>query len=60
MIRTDNSHEFQSKFHWRCEDLGFEHAYIRPANPNLNGKVKHSHLTDKQEFYQLLNLLKEV
>lgn len=55
MIRTDNGHEFQSKFHWHCEDLGLEHVYIKPASPNLNGKVERSHLTDKQEFYQLLH-----
>ncbi|MBE0348890.1 hypothetical protein PPEP_b0747 [Pseudoalteromonas peptidolytica F12-50-A1] len=29
--------------------------YIKPASPNLNGKVERSHLTDKREFYQLLN-----
>jgi len=55
MIRTDNGHEFQAKFHWHCEDLGLEHVYIKPASPNLNGKVERSHLTDKQEFYQLIN-----
>ncbi len=38
MIRTDNGHKFQSKFHWHCEDLGFEYVYIRPASPNLNGR----------------------
>ncbi|MCT8343907.1 MULTISPECIES: integrase core domain-containing protein [Photorhabdus] len=27
--------------------------YLRPVSLNLNGKVEHSHLTDKQEFYQL-------
>jgi transposase InsO family protein len=55
MIRTDNGSEFQSKFHWHCEDLGMEHVYIKPASPNLNGKVERSHLTDKREFYQLLS-----
>ncbi|TLX49231.1 IS481 family transposase [Pseudoalteromonas ruthenica] len=55
MIRTDNGHEFQSRFHWHCEDLGMQHVYIKPASPNLNGKVERSHLTDKREFYQLLN-----
>ena len=55
MLRTDNGHEFQSKFHWHCEDLGMQHVYIKPASPNLNGKVERSHLTDKREFYQLLN-----
>ena len=55
MTRTDNGHEFQSKFHCHCEDLGMQHVYIKPASPNLNGKVERSHLIDKRECYQLLN-----
>jgi len=55
MIRTDNGSEFQAKFHWHCEDIGLQHIYIKPASPNLNGKVERSHLTDKTEFYQLLD-----
>ncbi len=54
-IRTDNGHEFQSKFHWHVEDLGMRHIYIKPRSPNLNGKVERSHLTDEREFYQLLS-----
>lgn len=54
-VHTDNGHEFQSKFHWHAEDLGIIHRYIKPASPHLNGKVERSHLTDKQEFYQLLS-----
>jgi len=53
-VRTDNGHEFQSKFHWHVEDLGMRHAYIKPRTPHLNGKVERSHKTDQQEFYQLL------
>jgi len=60
VIRTDNGHEFQAKFHWHVEDLGMIHIYIKPASPNLNGKVEHSHLTDQQEFYQLLNYTNDV
>ncbi len=55
MIRTDNGHEFQARFHWHCIEKGIEHVYIKPGSPNLNGKVERSHLTDKQEFYQLLD-----
>lgn len=55
VIRTDNGHEFQAKFHWYIEDLGMIHVYIKPAIPRLNRKVERPHLTDKQEFYQLLN-----
>ncbi len=55
MIRTDNGSEFQAKFHWHVEDLGMIHVYIKPASPNLNGKVERSHLTDKQEFYQFID-----
>ena len=54
-IRTDNGHEFQTKFHWHVSDLGMLHFYIKPATPRLNGKVERSHLTDKREFYQMLD-----
>ncbi len=53
-VRTDNGHEFQAKFHWHVEDQGIRHVYIKPASPQLNGKVERSHRTDEQEFYQLL------
>jgi len=59
-IRTDNGHEFQVRFHWHVEDLGIRHVYIKPASPNLNGKVERSHLTDKLEFYQLLDYTDDV
>ena len=54
MIRTDNGHEFQARFHWHLRDLGIDHVYIKPASPRLNGKVERSHRTDAEEFYQLL------
>ncbi len=60
MIRTDNGSEFQAKFHWHLEDLGMQHVYIKPASPNLNGKVERSHLTDKQEFYQFIEYTDDV
>ena len=53
-IQRDNSHEFQAKFHWHCEDLGIRHIYIKPSTPRLNGKVERSHLTDKTAFHQLV------
>ena len=59
-IRTDNGHEFQAQFHWHVEDLGIGHVYIKPASPHLNGKVERSHLTDKLEFYQLLDYTDDV
>lgn len=59
-IRTDNGHEFQSKFNWHIHDLGMEHVYIKPATPRLNGNVERSHLTDKQEFYQLIDYKDDV
>ena len=55
MIRTDNGHEFQTKFHWHVTDLEMQHVYIKPASPRLNGKVERSHLTDQREFYQWLD-----
>ncbi|GAA4648940.1 IS481 family transposase [Kistimonas scapharcae] len=60
MIRTDNGSEFQAKFHWHVEDLGMQHVYIKPASPNLNGKVERSHLTDQREFYQLITYKDDV
>lgn len=60
MFRTDNGHEFQTKFHWHIADLGMLHAYIKPATPRLNGKVERSHLTDQREFYQLLDYKDDV
>jgi transposase InsO family protein len=54
-VHTDNGHEFQSQFHWHAKDCGIIHRYIKPASPHLNGKVERSHLTDHQEFYQLLS-----
>lgn len=60
MIRTDNGHEFQARFHWHCNDIGIEHVYIKPGSPNLNGKVERSHRTDKQEFYQLIEYKSDV
>ncbi len=59
-IRTDNGHEFQAKFNWHVQGLGMEHVYIKPATPRLNGKVERSHLTDKREFYQLLDYRDDV
>lgn len=59
-VRTDNGHEFQTKFHWHLEDLGIRHAYIKPRTPRLNGKVERSHGTDQREFYQLLDYKDDV
>jgi len=59
-IQTDNGHEFQAQFHWHCEDLGIRHIYIKKASPHLNGKVERSHLTDQQEFYQLLEYTDDI
>ncbi|SEL44307.1 Integrase core domain-containing protein [Colwellia chukchiensis] len=60
MIRTDNGHEFQTMFHWHTSELGLIHVYIKPASPNLNGKIGRSHLTDKRELYQLLDYKDDV
>ncbi len=59
-IQTDNGHEFQSKFHWHVQDCGMHHRYIKPGKPQHNGKVERSHLTDKREFYQLLEYKDDV
>jgi transposase InsO family protein len=59
-VRTDNGHEFQAKFHWHVEDKGIRHAYIKPASPQLNGKVERSHRSDQEEFYQLLTYKDDV
>jgi len=60
VIRTDNGHEFQSKFHWHVTDMGVIHNYIKPATPRLKGKVECSHLTDQRDFYQLLTYKDDV
>jgi transposase InsO family protein len=51
---SDNA-EFQSAFHWHVLDRGFQHVYIKPATPRLNGKVERSHRIDTDEFYRLLD-----
>jgi len=60
VIRTDNGHEFQAMFHWQASEIGLMHVYIKPASPNLSGKVERTHLTDKREFYQLLDYKDDV
>ncbi len=36
------------------------HRFIKPGTPQHNGKVERSHLTDKMEFYQLLEYKDDV
>ena len=60
MVRTDNGHEFQARFHWHLMDLGIDHVYIKPRTPRLNGKVERSHRTNEEEFYQLLEYTGDV
>lgn len=60
MIRTDNGHKFQARFHCHIKDLGMEHVYIYPGTPHLNGKIVWHHLTDKREFYQMLDCTDDV
>jgi transposase InsO family protein len=60
MVRTDNGHEFQAKFHWHLMELGIRHAYIKKGTSRLNGKVERSLRTDDQEFYQLLSFKDDV
>ena len=54
-IRTDNSHEFQAKFHWHVEDDGIRHAYIKRGTQQLNCKVERSHRSDQQEWMKKLD-----
>ena len=60
MVRTENGHVFQARFHWHLLDLGINHAYIKPRSLKLNGKVGRSHRTDDQEFYQSLKYTDDV
>ena len=53
-------HEFQARFHWHAEDKGLKHIYIKPASPQLNGKVERYHRIDQDEFYQLLTYTDDV
>ena len=59
-IRTDRGHEFQAQFYWHVEDKGIRHVYIKPRSLQLNGKVKRSHRSDGEEFYQLLSYTDDV
>lgn len=59
-VQPDNGHEFQTKFHWHCENLGIRYVFIKPVSPHLNGDVERSHLTDKIEFYQLIEYINDV
>jgi transposase InsO family protein len=59
-IRTDRGHEFQARFHWHAEDKGLKHIYIKPASPQLNGKVERSYRIDQDEFYQSLTYTDDV
>ena len=34
MVRTDNGHEFQARFHWHVMDQGIDHVYIKPGTPS--------------------------
>lgn len=47
-------------FPWHCEDLGIRHVYIKKASPHLNGKVERSNLTDKTEFYPLVEYVDDI
>ncbi|MCH8272204.1 MAG: transposase, partial [Candidatus Marinimicrobia bacterium] len=51
---------FQAQFHWHVEDKGLIRFYIKPHSPQLNGKVEIYHLTDQEEFYQLLTYTDDV
>lgn len=36
-----------------CHERDIEHILIKPATPQLNGKVERSHQTDDEEFYRV-------
>lgn len=36
-----------------CHQYDIEHILIKPATPQLNGKVERSHQTDEEEFYRV-------
>ncbi len=59
-VRIDNGREFQAKFHGNVADKGIRHACIKPASPQLNGKVERSHRSNQEEFYQLLTYKDDV
>ena len=51
-IQTDNGSSFGPQFTWHLSDLRISHRHIPPGCPEVNGKVKRSHKTDSEEFYQ--------
>jgi Integrase core domain len=42
------------------EDQGIRREHIKPAPPQLIGKVERSHRTVEQEFYQLLTYTDDI
>ena len=40
-------------------DQEIGHVCIRPARPRLNGKIERSHRVDAEEFYRLLDGVKD-
>lgn len=49
-IQTENGSEFQCSIHWHVLDQVIGHVYMRPATPQLNGKVQRPHRIDAEEF----------
>lgn len=53
-FRKYYGHAFQAGSTWHVKDKAIKHADIKPASPQLNGKVERSHRPDQEEFYQFL------
>lgn len=50
-IQVDNGTEFSLDFALTCAELGMRVRYIKPRQPQQNGKVERSHRIDAEEFW---------
>jgi transposase InsO family protein len=50
-LQCDNGSEFPLAFKLAVEAAGIRHRYIKPRQPQQNGKVERSHRVDAEEFW---------
>jgi transposase InsO family protein len=51
-LQCDNGTEFSLAFALTVQEAGIRLRYIRPRQPQQNGKVERSHRTDNEEFWR--------
>lgn len=50
-LQNDNGSEFPLALALSVQEAGIRHRYIRPRQPQQNGKVERSHRIDNEEFW---------